>query len=213
MKRHATLSCMFKKKNVFTSDGCFSFRKWSSVWHSLLHNLQTDGSEMAWNARQLHGFQCTFFPFSYANLSGTFFVPQAPPLLAKSRNSRCRLYIIKSTRRQLERELLLEDIQRIEDMHAIIQVSHRLAIELGHTKHCHKIVQLHTLEVATLEPRIPSELNMVGRSRFMNYQSHTFPLASFTLKWIRVFTMCGAGEWKNQFPSSQNKYTSPFTRS
>jgi len=45
------------------------------------------------------------------------------------------------------------DIQRIEDMHAIIQVSHLLAIELGHTKHCHKIVQLHTLEVATLEPR------------------------------------------------------------
>ena len=51
------------------------------------------------------------------------------------------------------------DIQRIEDMHAIIQVSHLLAIELGHTKHCHKIVQLHTLEeVATLEPCIPSSV-------------------------------------------------------
>jgi hypothetical protein len=113
MERHATLLCVREKKmfshltvvscsendRAFDILYCITFKLMDQKW------LEMHASYMDFNVR---------LSFLICNLSDTFFVPST--FLADQIAELTLQTVIKSTRRQLERELLLEDIQRIEDM-------------------------------------------------------------------------------------------------
>lgn len=88
----------------------FGFREWPGVWHIVLHNFQVDGSTMACYACLIHGLQCMLcaalndiYPFY---LVITFVINSCRSIQT----------VMKSTRHQLEQELVLEDVSRIEDL-------------------------------------------------------------------------------------------------